>query len=188
MRRVAIGLASAAALTMATAAQATVTIGGSTNVLVTKVLQNSTNATIDFTSPVETAGTLFTNNLTFTNSASGLYNLTVQTLAGSAFVNFTSCLGCGIFLSGTGILGSIPIGLSSTANGASTFAQNNINLGAGTFTLTLKGMTTSLGDFNGIVDFSAVPEPGTWGLMLLGFAAIGASIRRRRFRNLSQLA
>jgi len=27
---------------------------------------------------------------------------------------------------------------------------------------------------------SAVPEPGTWGMMLLGFGAMGASLRRRR--------
>ena len=27
---------------------------------------------------------------------------------------------------------------------------------------------------------AAVPEPGTWAMMLLGFGAIGVSIRRRR--------
>jgi len=35
----------------------------------------------------------------------------------------------------------------------------------------------------------AVPEPGTWGMMLLGFAAMGVAIRRRRSRSsLPQLA
>ena len=35
----------------------------------------------------------------------------------------------------------------------------------------------------------AVPEPGTWGLMLLGFGAMGVSLRRRRrARNLLQAA
>jgi hypothetical protein len=28
--------------------------------------------------------------------------------------------------------------------------------------------------------FSAVPEPGTWAMMLVGFAAIGSTLRRRR--------
>jgi hypothetical protein len=28
---------------------------------------------------------------------------------------------------------------------------------------------------------SAVPEPSTWAMMLLGFGAIGASMRRSRF-------
>jgi hypothetical protein len=36
---------------------------------------------------------------------------------------------------------------------------------------------------------TAVPEPGTWGLMLLGFGAVGVSIRRRRRANtLPQMA
>jgi hypothetical protein len=34
--------------------------------------------------------------------------------------------------------------------------------------------------FRGDVTFSAAPEPATWGLMILGFGAIGTSLRRRR--------
>jgi hypothetical protein len=34
----------------------------------------------------------------------------------------------------------------------------------------------------------AVPEPGTWAMMLIGFGAVGFSIRRRKPRHLLQLA
>ena len=33
----------------------------------------------------------------------------------------------------------------------------------------------------------AIPEPGTWALMLLGFAGIGFAIRRRRKPVISQI-
>jgi hypothetical protein len=41
-------------------------------------------------------------------------------------------------------------------------------------------------DFNGSVN--AVPEPGTWGMMLVGFGAIGVWLRRRRPPLLPQAA
>ena len=41
-----------------------------------------------------------------------------------------------------------------------------------------------------VATVTAVPEPGTWALMLIGFGAVGISMRRRRrtARNLLQLA
>ena len=35
---------------------------------------------------------------------------------------------------------------------------------------------------------AAVPEPATWGMMLLGFAGIGMALRRRRSPALAQIA
>jgi hypothetical protein len=34
--------------------------------------------------------------------------------------------------------------------------------------------------FNGIINAPAVPEPGTWAMMLLGFAGVGLALRSRR--------
>jgi hypothetical protein len=45
------------------------------------------------------------------------------------------------------------------------------------------GVTTIQGEVSG-----GVPEPATWGLMLLGFAGIGVALRRRRKPVLAQLA
>jgi hypothetical protein len=38
------------------------------------------------------------------------------------------------------------------------------------------------------IAINAVPEPATWGMMLLGFAGIGAAMRGRRRRNIAQVA
>lgn len=35
---------------------------------------------------------------------------------------------------------------------------------------------------------TGVPEPSTWAMMLIGFGAVGASTRRRRIQNLTQVA
>ena len=35
---------------------------------------------------------------------------------------------------------------------------------------------------------AAVPEPGTWAMMLLGFGAIGFSMRRRRHSHIAAMA
>ena len=43
-------------------------------------------------------------------------------------------------------------------------------------------------NFNGTANLTAVPEPATWGMMLLGFAGIGMAMRRRRRPALAQLA
>ena len=48
--------------------------------------------------------------------------------------------------------------------------------------IAVSGTTGGNSSFRGNINLAnnAVPEPGTWGLMLLGFAGIGISLRRRR--------
>lgn len=123
----------------------------------------------------------FTELLSFTTDVAGALNLTVNTTGSTPENNttFTS-----ILLSGTGI--GTPVALRQIAlDPNDTFALNDFAVGAGTFTLTISGTPgTQNGSLGGNVAFrsvaAAVPEPGTWALMLFGFGAMGYSLRRRR--------
>ena len=192
MRTLSLALAGAVALASASAAQATITIvDGSTNVDVTRV-HNATTATgtsyINYQSPDpltdgNTSGS-FSNMLTFYNDTAGVYNLSVLTqLAanGMADVNFTT-----LTLTGAGIPGGYAVFGGPTSNGTAwTYAISDLALGVGTYTVNLAGTANPDAAFQGTVKFNlagGVPEPATWGLMLLGFGLMGSSMRRRRAR------
>jgi hypothetical protein len=55
-------------------------------------------------------------------------------------------------------------------------------LNPGSFTLRINGNNTGpgLGTLAGTVSMSAIPEPTTWAMMLVGFGAVGYSMRRRK--------
>lgn len=123
----------------------------------------------------------FNEVLTFTTDIAGQIsiNLTSVTTSAANDTDFAN-----VFLSGTGIAAPISIA-QILADPNETRALNNFNVGVGTFTLNILGTPgTSSGSFGGSVAFTAaaaaVPEPGTWAMMLVGFGAIGFSMRRRR--------
>lgn len=78
--------------------------------------------------------------------------------------------------------------------GASTqFALTNVPIlfGPGNFnTIVVNGFSRGNGSYggNGTLVPAAVPEPATWAMMLLGFGALGFSMRRRRRPVLAQVA
>jgi hypothetical protein len=55
------------------------------------------------------------------------------------------------------------------------------------FAVRYQGIPVGAGSGTGTVT-AAVPEPGTWAMMLLGFGAIGVAMRRRRSSHISQFA
>lgn len=69
---------------------------------------------------------------------------------------------------------------SVTITGVPIFggATNTLHVGG---TVLANNGTNGIGSYGGALGFTpAVPEPATWGMMLLGFGVMGASLRRRR--------
>ena len=73
--------------------------------------------------------------------------------------------------------------LSFDASGYLNAPGSNSTLGLLTFTTQGNGLVETTFSAS-----TAVPEPATWGLMLLGFAGIGFAMRRRRTSVLAQIA
>ncbi len=122
----------------------------------------------------------FSQTLTFTTATSGTVTIGVQTsMTGvSNDVDFTNA-----FITGTGLVGNILIPQIS-GDPLESRGLANLAVGMGTFVVTLEGTPgTTTGSFGGSVAFQAapaVPEPATWAMMLIGFGAVGFSMRRRR--------
>ena len=149
-----------------TATPATVTVDG------TITLNGSTD--------VDLIGSAYTNNF---NPGAGttLFGIDAFTdsLVSASNPNagtYTSVGLLGILLGSTDLLG---FDISGTT-GAGFFSLNNnffgVNLASGSATLI--GALGTQG-ITGIT-IAAVPEPGTWAMMLIGFGAIGVAVRRRR--------
>jgi hypothetical protein len=189
MRKLVLGLMGATALTVASAANATLILTTPTSV---SVSGPTTTDNINYSFGYSDSGTdsPFTETVSWMNDLAGLYGITLSTVAttadGPTDVDITSA-----FVTGTGILGQLDL----IANPFNTdlienYALAGVPLGAGTYTLTVQGTRGDSGSFGGNVSFqaAAVPEPATWGLMLLGFGAIGFQLRRRRRSVLAQAA
>jgi hypothetical protein len=97
-------------------------------------------------------------------------------------------------LSGGGFGTRYDFAPSGTNTGAiEQYFIDGLQLAAGQYQFIARGTRTGeAGSVAGtltITDNNAVPEPGTWMMMLMGFGAAGYSVRRgRRLKMLSQLA
>lgn len=117
----------------------------------------------------------FTRALTFTTPTGfNLSSLDISSVATSAAtdINFTSVL-----FNGTNF--------STVLSGTQEFRNllNQSLVTGGLNTISVNGTSGGNASFSGNLSFAsvaAVPEPGTWALMLIGFGAVGFSMRRRR--------
>jgi hypothetical protein len=191
MRKSLLTMLGVAALSLATTANAAVVVvGGGTTVDVTG--PTTSDGGINFSLGYSDSGSTspFTETLQWNNTLSGIYGVTLTTIAavvnGENDVDITNA-----FLTGGSIMGSLGLtpDVGSTDLNESYSLMSTL-LDAGTYTLTIEGTRGTTGSFGGNVAFTAasVPEPATWGMMLLGFGAVGFAMRRRRTPVMAQIA
>lgn len=133
------------------------------------------------------------------------FNENVLLVDGISFGNFsdvatqyTSGDGLTVFSSGTGFGDSIlstgfftlsgTTGLNSLyaalADDSLTFAVSDVDAGDNNFDFT-QGVAGSLTNVGTGPTVSAVPEPATWAMMVLGFGIVGFGLRKRKAVNVS---
>ena len=122
-------------------------------------------------SPLDQATIALTGGGTFTSAEFNLFNAASDTSSVTIFVNGVAQT----FNIGNG---QNFFGFSATSGDTITSIAFNTN-GSGVADLRQVRV-------GGVA--AAVPEPGTWALMLLGFGAVGVSMRRRRSTHLPQFA
>jgi hypothetical protein len=190
MRKFVVLAAGAAALASASMANAGIVTTSSGFTSLTEVDTPSV-ITISFTQNPITGN--FTDVLDLTNPAAGIYSIGIQTSTPGV------TYGTGTLKAWDGIGYNILVGTLTTGSTICCGANSAIGLApqyfaAGNYQLTWNGtFSASTGYTEGtdggtVTITSAVPEPATWGLMLLGFGGIGMAMRRRRRPLLAQVA
>ena len=183
MRKLVLGLLGAAALTMGTNAAnaAVVDFNGINGALLDTIRTDSFSAALD-----DPQGTDFTINFDFTTTLDWLANSQVSSIEiDGVDIDFTSILLDGFAFTRTNVDGQAP----ELAEIWTLLPPQTIF--AGSHRLQVNGTVTGTsggGSFGGNLNVTAVPEPATWGMMLLGFGAIGFAMRRRRTPALAQVA
>ena len=122
----------------------------------------------------------FTETVTFTNTLAGLYSATFGTSSGS--VNLSDVYLQEV-LSGGGFGTRYNFQTGTQSGNIEQYFLDSLQLAAGDYRFVAGGTRgVDAGSIAGTLTITnnAVPEPGTWGMMLLGFGAAGAAMRRRR--------
>jgi hypothetical protein len=188
MRKFQVAAAAASAFALCSPAQAAIIFNmGLTTVDITGPTGPDTAFSFGYSD--SDSDTPFLESIVFTNTLAGLYGITLGTSSavagGPNDVDITSAL-----LSGTGIAAPLALETRFNNDAEENYGLSNLALGAGTFRLDIAGTRSgapAVGgtSFGGSFAFQAqnqpaIPEPATWGMMLLGFGAIGAMMRRKK--------
>ena len=127
-------------------------------------------------------GTLTTNDTSFVNPLNGYTAQTITgitgTFNGSQITGLANVTGSNnlFYLTGPFFVDGNGLGFSTAAGAAvNLFVTNGTN-----YRVNAGGLNTGLVTASASAATPAVPEPATWAMMLIGFGAMGVSLRRRR--------
>lgn len=126
----------------------------------------------------------FTDIFNFTLDTAGRFAATLSSTAVSSAtnVNFSR-----VVLTGPGL--GAGIDFTPIISGVVEFRTlSSTLLSAGSYTLSVAGTSGNEGSYAGDLSFAAVPEPATWGLMILGFGMVGGAMRRRAVKTAVRFA
>ena len=199
MRSLVLSVLGATALASGSIASAAVTVNAGTVVNLndpnpsTSVATAGGDTTINFGfNPIVNAeGTnSFSSSFTISDPLAGIYSISGDTSTPGVIFSDTSNLTCIASVMGCTVGTVYNLIIGTTPSGFSAFGLPLTNLAAGDYRLTINGISPNSGSFTGNVRITtgAVPEPGTWAMMLLGFGAVGFAMRRKRRPVLAQLA
>ena len=182
MKKFTLGLAAAAALSMASAANAAITVGstgttaGTFQYTITDNVGIPNRMTFDtINAPSGSVTSYFDFSESF--ASIGVFSVTAATLPNST-VTLVELL--------TGAL--VPITTAGPATHSVTLTSGALAANT-TYRFRYTVNLGSAGNVSGNAAFYPVPEPATWAMMLLGFGGIGFAMRRRRGQQtLAQIA
>ena len=191
MRSLVLSVLGATALASGSIASAAVTVNAGTVVNLndpnpsTSVATAGGDTTINFGfNPIVNAeGTnSFSSSFTISDPLAGIYSISGDTSTPGVIFSDTSNLTCIASVMGCTVGTVYNLIIGTTPSGFSAFGLPLTNLAAGDYRLTINGISPNSGSFTGNVRITtgAVPEPGTWAMMLLGFGAVGFTMRRQR--------
>ena len=187
MRNLVLGLVGAATLVLgSTAANAALTVTACDASLDNGCSQDNSLAPAQSTiswSDSNVGASPFSAVIDFNNTLGGDYYASLTTASPNVFFNTLTIYA---------LLGGVPTGSAVMQySGGPTHAITLLpaSFGAGNYRLTFGGTTSGGGGEAGTLSFfAAVPEPSTWAMMLIGFGAIGLTMRRRTRPALAQIA
>jgi hypothetical protein len=175
MRKLVLALAGAAAMTMSAAPANAVVIFDDIDDLILALANTETFGAI-----FVDEGGAFNHQFDFVLTSEFVTNAQVSSvLLGGLDVDFTSIMLDGNAFTQTGFDPLNEVWVLDPA----------VTLTAGLHSIFVNGsVVDSNGSYVGNINTTAVPEPATWGMMLLGFAAVGYQMRKRRPKVQMQLA